>query len=180
MSHFAEGPMHNIHRLRQLQQVPSAFGMLVASVAAGICMRKPARNAVCGNAVCDSMYTVMPFTQQRRTTVVEQRITRRLKQKQNLAIKVWTFFLNNYTAYSWLRTEKKYCDLLHGNDQSICFEEETKATKFCQSNMSPKRKGCRVHRIILDMKASLIFVARAGFMKRAIIQFPPVSRHFLS
>lgn len=78
MSHFAQGPMHNIHCLRQLQQVPSAFGMLEASAAAGICMRKPARNAV-----CDSMYILMPFTQQRHTT---------LRTKNNAKVKIETKF----------------------------------------------------------------------------------------
>jgi hypothetical protein len=39
-------------------------------VAAGICMHKAARNVV-----CDSMCTVLPFTQQRHTALLEQRTT---------------------------------------------------------------------------------------------------------
>jgi len=73
--------------------------MLETSVAAGICMRKAARDAV-----CDSMCAVLPFTQKRLTKLVEQRNNVKVEVETKFSHKSKKTFKNNYTAYNRLCT----------------------------------------------------------------------------
>ena len=69
--------------------------MLETSVAAGICMRMAARSAV-----CDSMSTVLSFTQKRRAKLVEQRNNAKVETETKFSHKSKKISKNNYTAYN--------------------------------------------------------------------------------